>query len=300
MVKNILLPLDGSELAETAIPVAAYLAEKLGAQITLLHVIEKNAPESVHGQTHLTNEKDACDYLAHVAEEHIPETLKVKKHVHTEEVDKVSRSIVEHSGEFAPDLIILCAHGWGGVRDFVVGNIAQQVIAAGTVPVLLLQTHAPDDWQFLGFDRILVALDGNPQHESGLEWAIPLAKTLGAALHLVQVVPTLFTLKPQYSAAGTLLPATTTALLDIDEENAADYLEEKIKAVDAVKVSVTAEVERGDPASQVVQSAITNHSQLIVLGTHGKSGMDAFWVSSVAPKIVEQTHLPVLLVPVRR
>ena len=89
-------------------------------------------------------------------------------------------------------------------------------------------------------------------------------------------------------------------MLDIEEDSALEYLEEKIKTVAAAGVAVSAEVERGDPAQQVVQSAITNHSQLIVLGTHGKSGMDAFWVSSVAPKIVEQTRLPVMLVPVRR
>jgi nucleotide-binding universal stress UspA family protein len=47
MFKHILIPLDGSELAETAIPVAAYLAEKLKARVTLLHVIEKNAPQTV-------------------------------------------------------------------------------------------------------------------------------------------------------------------------------------------------------------------------------------------------------------
>lgn len=300
MFKHILLPLDGSELAETAIPVAVSLAQKLGAQITLLHVIEKNAPDSIHGQTHLTNEGDACEYLSHVANEHIPGTIKVNRHVHTEEVEKVSQSIVQHSDEMAPDLIILCAHGWGGVRDFVVGNIAQQVIAAGEVPVLLLKTGTTDGGTFEGFERILVALDGNPEHESGFDVAIPLAKALNAELHLVQVVPTLFTLKPQHSATGTLLPAATTALLDIDADNALEYLEEKIKAVTAAGVNVSAEVERGDPAQQVVQSAIAQHSQLIVLGTHGKSGMDAFWVSSVAPKIVEQTRLPVLLVPVRR
>jgi nucleotide-binding universal stress UspA family protein len=235
-----------------------------------------------------------------VAAEHIPHTIKVNRHVHTDEVAKVSQSIVEHSDELAPDLIIMCAHGWGGVRDFVVGNIAQQVIAAGQVPVLLLQSHTPDEWTFDGFDRLLVALDGDKQHESGFDVAVPLAQALNASIHLIQVVPTLFTLKPQHSAAGTMLPATTIALLDIDAENAGDYLEEKIKAVSAAKVAVTAEVERGDPAQQVVQSAIANHSQLIILGTHGKSGMDAFWVSSVAPKIVEQTRLPVLLVPVRR
>jgi nucleotide-binding universal stress UspA family protein len=298
--KHILLPLDGSELAETAIPVAVYLAERLKAEVTLLHVIEKDAPASIHGQQHLTNEAEACSYLLHVAEEHLPPTIKVNRHVHSEEVDKVSQSIVQHTDEFMPDLIILCAHGQSGLRDFIVGSIAQQVIEAGTIPVLLLRPQSSTIQDFGGFEHLLVALDGDPQHESGFEAAIELAKKLKADMHLIQVVPTLSTLKPQHTAAGTLLPGTTMALLDIEEEAAREYLEEKIKILTDDKVEVSAEVERGDPARQVVQSAITNHSQLIILGTHGKAGMHAFWASSVAPRIVEQTQLPVLLVPIRR
>ena len=300
MFKHILLPLDGSQLAETAVPVVAYLADKLKAQVTLLHVIEKNAPETVHGQKHLVNEDEACQYLAEIAEKHFPKDVEVYRHVHTDEVERVSASIVQHSDEFDPDLIVMCAHGQGGLHDFVVGNIAQQVIAAGSVPVLLLQTRSANDLQFNGFEKILIALDGNPAHESGYEVAIELAEELHASVHLVQVVPTLSTLNAKHAATGTLLPATTTALLEIDEDTASDYLEEKMKALQDKKIEVSAEVERGDPARQVVQSADAYHTQLIVLGTHGKSGLNAFWTGSVAPKIVEQTQIPILLVPVRR
>lgn len=300
MFKHILLPLDGSELAESALPVAGYLADKLKSRVTLLHVIEKNAPTTIHGQTHLTNEGEACAYLQHVAAEHLPPSIKINRHVHTEEVDKVSQSIVLHSDEFTPDLIMLCAHGHGGLRDFFVGSIAQQVIADGSVPVLLLKPDADGNRGFAGFSRLLVALDGDPQHESGFDSAIGLAKALKASVHLVQVVPTLSTLKPQHTATGTLLPATTKALLELDEENACEYLEEKMNLMSDQKIEVSAEVERGDPARQVVQSAVANDASLIILGTHGKAGMDAFWAGSVAPRIVEQTELPVLLVPVRR
>lgn len=299
MFKHILLPLDGSQLAESALPVVAYLADKLKAQVTLLHIIEKNAPASVHGQRHLTNEEEACQYLQEVAEKAFPPHLEVYRHVHSEEVSKVSQSIVQHSDEFDPDLIVMCAHGEGGLRDFVVGSIAQQVIASGTIPVLLLQPEKSGA-EFSGFDRILVALDGNPEHESGYAIAAEIAQELGASVHLIQVVPTLSTLNAKHSVTGTLLPATTAALLEIDEDNACEYLEEKIKSLKQTSVDVSAEVERGDPARQVVQSADTQNSQLIILGTHGKSGMNAFWAGSVAPKIVEQTHRPILLVPVER
>ena len=300
MFKHILLPLDGSQLAESAIPVAAYLAEAVKAQVTLLHVIEKNAPEKIHGQRHLVNEEEACQYLADVAEGRFSQEIEVYRHVHTDVVEKVSASIVQHSDELDPDLIVMCAHGKSGLHDFMVGSIAQQVIAAGSVPVLLIRPEAFTDGKFTGFQKILVALDGNPEHESGFEVVSELAAELKADVHLIQVVPTLSTLNAKHSATGTLLPATTSALLDIDEDVAAEYLEEKLSLLNSKGIKASAEVERGDPAKEVVQSASEYDSRLIVLGTHGKSGMNAFWTGSVAPKIVEQTTLPILLVPVRR
>jgi nucleotide-binding universal stress UspA family protein len=300
MFKHILLPLDGSQLAETAVPVVVYLAKKLRAQVTLLHVIEKNAPETVHGQKHLVNEDEAYRYLADIATKHFPKGVKVYRHVHTDEVEQVSTSILQHSAELDPDLIVMCAHGQGGLRDFMLGSIAQQVINTGKVPVLLLQPRITGSPQFTSFERIFVALDGNPEHETGFQVAAELAEELKASIHLIQVVPTLSTLDAKRAPTGTLLPATTMALLDIDEDTASDYLEEKIKTLRAQNIEVSAEVERGDPARQVVQSADAHATQLIVLGTHGKSGLNAFWTGSVAPKIVEQTQIPILLVPVRR
>lgn len=299
MFKHILIPLDGSEMAESAIPAAAYLANSLKTQVTLLHVIEKNAPEKIHGQRHLVNEADACQYLSDIAEKRFSSETKIHRHVHSEVVEKVSASIVQHSDEFTPDLIVMCAHGKSGLHDFMVGSIAQQVIAAGSVPVLLVRPGS-NDGQFEGFHKILVALDGNSEHESGFEITAELAVKLKSELHLIQVVPTLSTLSAKQSATGTLLPATTAALLEIDEDMAAEYLEEKISFLNKKRIRVTAEVQRGDPAKEVVQSANVHDSQLIVLGTHGKSGLNAFWTGSVAPKIVEQTTLPILLVPVRR
>jgi len=175
MFKHILLPLDGSALAETAVPVVAYLAEKLKAQVTLLHVIEKNAPETIHGQKHLVNEEEARAYLASLAEKYFSPEMVVHHHVHTDEVDRVSVSIVQHSDEFAPDLIVMCAHGQGGLRDFVVGSIAQQVIASGSVPVLLLQPEENSAPAFSGFERILVALDGTRRTRAAMRppWIWP-------------------------------------------------------------------------------------------------------------------------------
>lgn len=300
MFKHILLPLDGSRLAEEAIPFTVELCKKLGSKVTLLHVIEKDAPPVIHGQYHLTNEADAGDYLSMIAKREFGFCNLVECHVHTEEVSQVSRSIVDHSSELAPDLIVLCAHGVGGLRDIVAGSIAQQVIANGKVPVLLIHPEKEQLAKYAGFKTFLVALDGEEDHDQSLEFAGKLAKQLDSAIRLIRVVPTFLTLSGKQAALGTMLPATTSAYLDLMEEEACEYLQEKLEYWRAKGVKCEAEVQRGEPAQEVVKSAINSNASVIVLGTHGKSGLNAFWSGSVAPKIVGKTKTPVLLYPVRR
>ena len=176
MFKHILIPLDGSSMAESVLASVAALNQKLNATITLIHVIEHNAPESVHGERHLTNEEDACNYLSEVAEKWFPDNTQVERHVHTEEVENVAASIVSHAGELAQDLIVMCAHGNSGLHDWVMGNIAQQVISQGKTPVLLLHPNNPKTSAPL-LAEILVAHDGEVEHEAGL----PLAARLSPA-----------------------------------------------------------------------------------------------------------------------
>ncbi|MCX6055635.1 MAG: universal stress protein [Chloroflexi bacterium] len=300
MFEHILLPLDGSQLAETAIPYVVTLCKKLDSQVTLLHVIEKDAPVAIHGQSHLTNEKDAYEYLQKVARGEFGFSCRVICHVHSEQVSRVSSSIVDHSSEFQPDLIVLCAHGEGGMRDFMIGSIAQQVIADGKIPVLLIHPeHRPLDLSE-GFSSLMVALDGEPDHDRSMDIAGELAMRFNSTIRFIRVVPTFFTLSGEQAALGSMLPGTTNAYLDIMEEEACEYLQEKLEVWRKKGINCAAEVQRGDPAQEVVKSALNSNANIIVLGTHGRSGLNAFWSGSVAPKIVAKTLIPVLLYPVRR
>ncbi len=300
MFKHILLPLDGSQLAESAVPLAIWLCQALHAKITLLHVIEKGAPTEIHGQRHLSSEIEAEEYLTGIAQKWFAKCPDVEKHVHEEEVDQVARSIVQHSGELSPDLIILSAHGEGGLRDIVAGSIAQQVIALGEIPVLLLQPNQDGKVLTGNITKILLPLDGEEEHEMAFSAGVELASQIKVPIHLVRVIPTMSTLSGEQAVAGTFLPSTMNAYLEISEEEVIEYLKQKLAAARNENVSTTAELRRGDPAQEVVKSAEEFHTDLILLGTHGKSGMNAFWAGSTAPKIVSRTQIPILLFPVRR
>ena len=297
MLKRILVPLDGSRLAEAALPAALYLASHLNTPVVLLHVIEKNAPEAVHGERHLTDAAGAQTYLAEIARRVFPPGIAVECHVHTSEVSNVPKSIVEHIAEFSPDLIVMCSHGEGGLRDFFSGSIAQQVIGRGDTPVLLIQPREGEEQSPFALHKIMAPLDGNPQHEGGLPLAAELAQTCAASVHLLTVIPTLGTLKGQPAATGLFLPASMRAMLDLAEEDAEDYLRAQASKLPPT-ITVTASVSRGDPATAIANAAKAAAVDLILLSTHGKAGQEAFWSSIVAPKVSSVTDIPLLLVPV--
>ncbi len=298
MIKHLLVPLDGSRLAESALPAVSFLAEKLKASVTLVHVIEKNAPAEVHGEPHLRTSADATAYLERIQSEALPADVTVDTHVHTTEVKNVAESIVQHVGEFASDLIVMCTHGQGGVRDWLFGSIAQQVIGLGATPVLLVRPMDGDAAPPFGCRRILVPLDGHPDHEHGLTFAARLARSCDAAIHLLMVVPTLSTISGRMTASSRLLPGTTSEMLEISVEAGQEYLQDRARKLEEAGLTVTTEVLRGEPAPVITDSAVKEHASLIALGTHGKSGLDAFWSGSVAPDVCRRCVVPLLLVPV--
>ncbi len=299
MFKHLLVPLDGSRMSEASLPAAVSLSRTLGAAITLFHVIERGAPQDIHGERHLTSPDEARDYLDEVAARAIPADISVERHVHSSEVDDVARSIAEHVGELGPDLIVMCTHGSGGLRGWLFGRIAQQVVGLGTTPVLLVPPEGTGRSAAFSCKRILVALDGNPDHEEGLKVAASLARIGGAELCLIMAVHTFDTLSGQEAATAKLLPGATHALLDLSENDAKEYLHRQVTTLQAAGFTATADVRRGDPVVVILSASKRRVADLIVLATHGKTGMDAFWSGSATPNVTSRSVLPLLLVPVR-
>jgi len=295
---HLLTPLDGSHLAEAVLPAARYWAQALHATVTLFHVIERNAPETVHGDRHITQPAEANAYLAAVAQTFAPD-VPINYHVHADETRNVARNIVDHAKELRADLVVLCTHGKGGLHTWLFGSIAQQVIALGNTPVLLIHPEEHVRSAPFACRRLLTPLDGDPEHEQGIQVAVHLAQKLGAELHLVMVVATRDTLPNERLATARLLPGATAAFLDITEQGAQAYVAQQVAQLKGLGLTVTSAVRRGDPATAIAEDARQTQADLIVLGTHGKSHMDAFWSGSTTPKLSNRTKLPLLLVPVR-
>ena len=299
MFEHILVPLDGSELAEAALPAAVLLAGKFRAALTLIHVIEKNAPQEVHGQPHLRDAAAAAEYLTSLARRCVPAEISVDFHVHTAEVRDVADSIVAHADELHHDLIVMCAHGRGRALRLFLGSIAQTVIGRGSLPVLIVRPDAGGSTAPFACSSILTPLDGNPEHdERSLPMARDVARACGAALHLAMVIPEFDNLSGPLTVTSRLLPGTTTKMLELSARDAESYLAEQMDSLRRDGVDGQAQVRRGDPATAITDVALQLHADVIVLATHGKSGMEALWAGSVAHKVCSRCNLPLLLAPI--
>lgn len=290
-IRNILVPLDGSALAEASLAPVRTLARATGATVTLLHVLENDAPESIHGEPHLGEEGEAALYLADVARRWDGATSFLE-HVHLNPEHDIAASIAQHAAELDSDLIAITTHGGGGLRGLFFGRIAQKVLQQTDRPVLIVR---PDQVAGRQFDcqRIAVALDGTDDAAQALPLARSLAQALGAEMTLVRVVPTLGAIRGERTIPATMLPTATAALLDMQVEEAARYLARLRDEIG--DPTIVAIVRRGDVASEIAAAVDEADCQLVLLSTHAKAGLEGLVTGSVASRILGRLRQPVIL-----
>jgi len=196
--------------------------------------------------------------------------------------------------------VVLCSHGSGGMRDWLYGSIAQQVVRLGTWPVLLLEPEPDGSAPPFAPQRILVPMDDAEHHESPHLLALEMALAFSAQVMLLLVVPTLETLAGEAVAYRRMLPATMTAILQLAEDSAAERLRDLQSECAGKGVDVVAQVTRGETVAQIVENARSYGADLIVLSTHGRAGVLAILEGSVAARVVRHAGVPLLLVPTKR
>ncbi len=296
---RLLVPLDGSLLAEVVLPVATSVAARLQATLTLLTVMERGAPATVHGQRHITGAGEAEAYLREVARRCAAPGVAVEWHVHPNEEGDVAKSIIDHAADLGADLIILCTHGGGGARRVLFGSVAQQVLRGGTRPVLLirpLEDKPPDGTAGWDLRRLLVPLDGSRPSEAALPVAQALARAYGAEVFLLRVVPTLATIAGERASTARLVPTATAVSLDLEEREARILLETTASRLRAAGARASVLIRRGEPAHEVLAVALRVNAELIVMATHGRAGLEAVFSGSVASRVVAKFPRALLLV----
>lgn len=296
MFKRILVPLDGSELAESVIPFASYLARIYTATLVLFHVVEKNTQGAVHGQHHIQQADEAHTYLQKLVEFLTADGILATQDVHEVQEFGVAQTIHDHAVELNTDLIILCAHGKGGLRDLLFGPIAQQVIRQGTIPVLCVRPDCACVDHAGAIRKILLPLDGAPAHEAAIGPAADLARHSGAAIDLLTIVPTADTLPMKDAIASRHSPRATALTLEHFTDQAAEYLDKVASTLTADGISVQTLIARGETAKQMSEVINSGDYDLIVMATHSNTAIDAHWSGNLTPRFLPDTPVPVLLI----
>jgi nucleotide-binding universal stress UspA family protein len=295
-IRSILIPLDGSHLAESAIPPALTLTNAFDATVMLLHVLEADPPAAVHGEPHLRRREDALAYLNEVARRFNRDSVAI--HVHEDPERDVSLSIVRHADELDASLIVIANHGRSGLRGFLFGRVAQRVLQRGRRPVLAIPVAEGGEAPAATLPRLVaVLLNRSNEAEAVIPLAATLAKKSDASIHLILAVPTVGTLDADRSATAKLMPSAAKEVLDLEEREAGPYLDTIARTLADEGLIVTTAVVRGDPAESAVGEAMRVEAALLAMATHARGGLSGLSSGSIGAKILARARVPLLLTP---
>lgn len=311
MLRRILVPLDGSLLAESAIPVAARLARPVGGTVILVRVYQAMPSEFSPELVVYERASDSLmveEYLKGVAQRPVLADLPVETYGIA---GTSAASIVDMVQTVSADTIVMTSHGRSGILRWMLGSVAEHVVRHATVPVFLL--HAGDAEGAISLPaagtpvRALVALDGSPLAEAALAPAAELARTLAGSgrveLRLVHVVRPM----PESEDELTFAPVDYAALHKRVIDDAKKSLEacvERLKTGDLARyaAAVSWEVLEGPDVALSLMEAATSldapeeRATFVAIATHGRGGLRRWALGSIAERVVEHTRLPILLV----
>jgi len=189
MYEKILVPLDGSDLAEVALPYAEELAGRLGSEINLLHVSEST--EAPYQRMHKFYIERTAETAKEGAEKYIERSEgKVIKVEPTMLVGNPAEEIVEYASKENIGLIVMATHGRSGISRWALGSVADKVVRATERPVGLIRAEGtlPDVREKGILNKVLVPLDGSKEGEAVISYVEDLASRLKAEVILLKVL----------------------------------------------------------------------------------------------------------------
>jgi nucleotide-binding universal stress UspA family protein len=286
----IVVPLDGSDLSEAALPYASAIAGATAARLLLVSVWEGTgktlAGELAEDITKLGQEHHE-GYLAVVIEKLQPGGLEIESQVLTGNPTEAILRVVQ---EREPRLLAMATHGRSGLGRWWSGGVASKLVRQAPVSTLIVGPKMLEQKrEAVVIHRILVPLDGSQLAESALQPAHELAQSLGADIVLAQALPW----AGQAFSFG--LPDVNVARIDRNLTEAAEaYLAQVCEALPS-QPSVGTRVLHGMPADALIDLVTAESVDLVVMASHTRSGLARAALGSVADRVL-QGEAPVLLV----
>ncbi|HSJ10113.1 MAG TPA: universal stress protein [Longimicrobiales bacterium] len=298
MIRDILVPLDGSVFSEHALPRAVDLARRSGATLHIVQVHEP--PVVVDGPESVPYFDEAFDASLRAQEQEYLRSMSLRCVDHgisprTELLGgSVAVALATYAAEAGIDQIVMTTHGRGGISRLWLGSVADALVRRSTAPLLLVRPRGgPVDWNSPRTTaHVLVPLDGSPLSESVLPAATALGSLTGAHFTLMRVVmPVPFIAGPAH-----IPPVFSDEGVTQSRADALLYLE-RVAArlrVDGHTVDTTATIHTS-PALAILDRAASVAADVIAMATRGRGGWSRVALGSVADKVMRGTSMPVLL-----
>jgi nucleotide-binding universal stress UspA family protein len=270
MFGRIMVPLDGSVLAERALPCAEQIAVATGASIHLVRVVKplsssagQHAPDNVFDTLVYDEVQAARLYLDTVRDQLTRRGIAALAYP----VIGNSRDLlVALQREAEIDLTVMCGRGRSGLTRFALGTVADHVLRHGIVPLLLVRGFG----KVANLAHAVIPLDGSAEAETALDVAAEFAGAIVSHVTLLRVIG--------QSAHG---------------PRAEVYLADRQRRLEQLRIACDARVVQGDPAEWIITTAGTD--MLVVMGTRGRVGMAPWASGSVADHVAREGRAPVLL-----
>ncbi len=285
-MKRILVPLDGSPLAESVLPVAEEWAKEEGAEVILLRaVLARHVPgrDDTEAQVRVVEEGES--YLKEMAERLERRGLVRVRWVvwYNEPATAITEAVVRYEA----DLIAMATHGRSGLSRLLLGSVAEAVVRSARVPVLLIRGQSA--WKPWTTGKILVPLDGSQTSEAILPVVERLAGPRDLTISLLEII------EPIPTAARADTPIGLEDMLAFQQGDTERYLAKVAAPLNDKGLRVERSVEHGRAAEVIAAFGRPERVDLIAMATHGRSGLGRLFFGSVAEGVLRHAAVPVLL-----
>ena len=305
MKHEVLVPLDGSVLSEAALPHAIRMAQASQSQVHLLRVVLPpivssplawSVPVAIDSERIIEAEKTVARRYLDMIQTKL-NALGVETIVSIEEGDPAT--CILELAEKNPQVgsLVMASQGHSRLHRWTLGSVAQRVLHNTPVPLMIVPSDATEplelDAPVVGYERIMVPLDGSRFAEQALGMARTLSDYSKATVHLFSVVP--FMDSRELAESG-IVPMWTVNEQQSIRRRVTTYLDDTALYLTRAGLHVQTSTLEGYPAEAIVAAAETANIDLVIMSTHGRSGLSRLWLGSVAIGVIHHSRVPVLLI----
>lgn len=291
-----LIPLDGSNVSEQVLPYARLLARKLNLPVELLAVVDAVGLAACLSPD---DKRNVESFIAHTLGdsaaflERISKTFPEASVKCVVEKGRPGEVVIEKAAADSGTLIAMATHGRSGIDRWLLGSVAEKVLRGTKNPLLLVR--AGKSGESVGearLERVIVPLDGSPLAEKTLPHAAALAK----AMNLDMVLFRSYTLTQIISTYDDYIP-DWNKLEAVSKGEAISYLDQKVLELKQNGLThVSPLVSEGEAAEQIIDLAKRTADSLVVMCSHGRSGVGRWVLGSVAERVARHSIGPVLFI----